>query len=185
MFDAAKYYRNANRSDKATILLFAVWFFELGLAYSPILGVGPLADFSACVSSAIPAFCLVETAEARTYMTLTTMLTPIKIWLGYFAEWEGKSFGDLICLPSPEEKITVRMIVCFVGLLFFMGTIGYFCFGHGVLEHWHRTFLISPFDPFKIWWGWAVFRLIPFCFSWSLFFLSLRTYFARLERNAL
>ena len=183
-FNLISYLKNANRSEKITIWLFALVLFELALAYSPFLRTGLLADLSAALSLPIPALSLAETTEARTYITLTILLSPLVIWLMYLAEWEGKSFGDLMYLPGPGNNSGIRQLISWAALLLFLGGTGYFCFGNGVSELWDSAFLYNPHDPFKLWRGWAIRRLAAFCFCCSLLVLALRTYFAWIERNA-
>lgn len=153
---------------------FILLFFEFGLAHLSLEKIGILSRLTPVFESIIPSIRFAETVQAKVYMAITLIFTPIKIWGAYSI---CENFYDVIPLPSKENKISLRMIVCLISLPVFFGYIIYFTFFTGIAKFPHHEFLYENYSKYEIWYGWAFYRLTAFSLFVAINFATLRSYF--------
>ena len=145
----------------------------IAVLYLPLEKVGLLSKLTLILESKIPSIHFVANEKARIYMATTLIFIPLKLWSLMPDDWK-----IIIPLPSKKNKITLRMIMCFIFLLLSFGYIIYFTFGKGIIESSPYIFQNEqPYSVFKIWYGWSFYRLTAFCFMTVIVFTSIKAYF--------
>ena len=161
----------------------AAWFFiilcvEFGLAYLPIEKIGLLSQLTLILESRIPSIWSVANEKARIYMVTTLIFIPLKLWNAYTIGTITDNCKTEIPLPSKKNKITLRMIICFIALLSFFGYAIYLTFiekfiGDVPYMSQHE----QNYSAFVIWYEWSFYRLGFFCIITVVVFTSIKAYF--------
>mgnify|MGYP000866317507 CR=1 FL=1 len=107
-------YKIKHYYEMIVVLYFIILCVELGLAYLPLEKVGLLSELTLILESRIPSIWSVANEKARIYMVTTLIFIPLKLWNAYVIGTITDNCKTEIPLPSKKNKITLRMIICFI-----------------------------------------------------------------------
>ena len=171
-------YKIKHYYEMIAVLYFIILCVELGLAYLPLEKVGLLSELTLILEPRIPSIWSMANEKARIYMATTLIFIPLKSWSAHVIGTITDNWKTEILLPSKKNKITLRMIICFIALLLFFGYAIYFTFIEKVIEDLPYTSRHEQhYSALEIWYEWSFYRLTIFCFMAAMVFASIKAYF--------
>ena len=171
-------YKIKHYYEMIAVLYFIILCVELGLAYLPLEKVGLLSQLTLILEPKIPSIWSVANEKVRIYMATTLIFVPLKLWSAYVIGTITDNWKTEILLPSKKNKITLRMIICFIALLLFFGYAIYFTFIEKVIEDLpYISRHEQHYSALEIWYEWSFYRLGFFCIITVVVFTSIKAYF--------